>query len=192
MRELSPLVCAPPTLSKREQLEGAECYASVRDARTGQEIVFASSGEILAFDLEKTNWAHGEKHSDGVVVTRLDSGWIVCFVEIKGAHSDVAFKQLHGAIKHFHPAQRSGDARSHGDEHHDSWSAGRDTWDSMPDRSHLVVGIAVSFHRVPRPPPTRDMVLGSKKVKVCAVQVVRERNRAVRDFSEILTSNGLL
>jgi len=192
LKELSALACAPPDLLGKEKLKGTWYYASVRDDRTGQEIVFGSSKEILAFDLEKAHWRPGEKHPDGVFVTRLGADWIVCFVEMKGTYSEVAFEQLRAATEHFHPAERSGGARSHGDEHHDRWSEGKDIWGSMPDSSHLVVGIAVSFHRVPRPPPKGDMILGSKKVKVCAVQVVRERNRFVGDLAEILKNNGLL
>jgi hypothetical protein len=187
---LTALEVPAPTLPGRRTSRD-RYLASVRDRRTQQEIIFTSRERLRSFDLEQAPWRDREKHCDGLVVGSVDGESIVCFVELKGTHDERAMDQLAGTVDHFHPAGRQGAARAHGDEHHDRWSAGEDTWAHMPSADHRVVGVAIGFHRVPRAPPTFN-TLGGKNVGVVAVQVARERNQAVVSLEQVLRNNGLL
>ena len=182
-----------PTLSGRRHSRD-RYLASVRDRRTRQEIIFTSRERLRSFDLEdpeRAGWREGEKHCDGLVVGSVEGESVVCFVELKGTHDDRAIEQIAGAVDHFHPTSRAGGARGDGDAHHDRWAAGEDSWPHMPPADHRVVGVAISFHRVSRTPPT-FRALGGKTVRVVAVQVTRERNQAVVPLEQLLRNNGLL
>lgn len=189
MDDLAPLCEAVP---KHLRPKGAKFCARVRDRRTSQEVVFTSNEEISAFDLERAIWASGCKHCDAVIIALVDASPLVCFVEIKGSWDQKAIAQIHGAATHFHPAGRSGKTRTHGDDHHDRWSDGGDPIDPMPATTHPVVGLAIGFHHVPRPPPSQDVTLGAKRLRVRAIQISRQHhNLAILDFKDLLRRNGL-
>ena len=187
MDRLADLEILPPARKR----SNARYLASIRDQGTKQEIVFTGRERLRSFNLERAKWSPGEKHCDGVVAGTVDGESVVCFVELKGTHDEKAMEQLASAVDHFHPAGRTGDPRSHGDDHHDRWAAGDDAWAHMPPATHQVVGIAISFHRVVRDPPSFRS-LGGKRVGLVAVQVARERNQAVVAFDRFLRDNGLL
>jgi hypothetical protein len=87
-----------------------------------------------------------------------------------------ALEQLQAAWEHFHPFGAS----STGDKHHEAWRAGTDALAYLPDAEHEVIGIAVGYRQVPRPPPIAPiLVMGRKRALRVVVPIsTAQANRA--------------
>jgi hypothetical protein len=94
---------------------------------------------------------------EGVVIAEIDGRSIVIFIELKATgregRAEHGLEQVDNGIRHFAPLGRCGEARCHGDDHHDAWTKNDDMPLVPPDRTHEVAGIAVVFRQLARDPP---------------------------------------
>ncbi len=202
-----------PTYQLRPVPKGMRHAVEVREPKSGQVLVITSREPLVAYQLDleekgvkETRWAEGENHPDGVVLGRVGARTFVCFVELKSSMkvrpdkqdkkppADYALDQLEGGIRHFHPFAVSGGTRAHGDEHHDAWRSGEDPLDFLPDAEHEVIGIAVGFRQVPRPPPVAPLFdMGGKQVVRVVIPIHgAQANHAMIAFDELLRRAGIL
>lgn len=182
--------------------QGGIYAIEIADERSEQVIAIESDKPLAGYNLEAVTWAEGERHPDGVVIGEHDGMTWVCFIELKTSMkqktdkqdpSERAFSQLAGGVSHFHPVGRGTTGASHGAEHHDAWTRGIDHLDVMPAKDHRVLGIAVGFRQVPRPPPTTVVNVGTMRVRLAAVQISgSERNRATTTFDHLLRRAGAI
>ena len=148
MDHLLPLrVLSPGQVERR-------CWRyTLADPRTGQKLTLESKERDFGlFQLDVPWPGRGEEKSpDGVLVTLQPEADIVLFVELKTTMKNEperhhrAMRQLEAGVRHFAPAGRSGEPRSHGDEHHDRWARGDDVPPPAPGREHRVAAAAVAF-----------------------------------------------
>ncbi|MGQ0508421.1 MAG: hypothetical protein ACT4TC_24245 [Myxococcaceae bacterium] len=164
-----------------------------------QVLAVTHDEELVAYQLDDEARGAGEKMCDGVLIGRIVERSIVCFVELKTTlkdkegmdRSERALQQLEAAVTHFHPAERSGGSRTHGDDHHDAWRDGDDTLVVMPARDHEVVAIVVAYRAVPRRPPEPPRKVGQSVVFRAVIQVSpAQMNRAETSFSRLLQLAG--
>lgn len=184
----------------------ARYAAEIREPKSEQVLVITSQELLVAhqLDVEEAEWGQGERHPDGVVMGQLGDRSYVCFIELKSSMkpkpdkkespAEHALAQLEGGIRHFHPSGLSGQNRSHGDEHHDLWRTGEDALEFQPDAEHVVIGVAVGFRQVPRPPPTAALLKLGRKQVVRAVIPIHgaQANQATIAFDELLKRAGIL
>ena len=195
MDRLSPLEAGAPEGFKRKKGEYA---VEIRDKRTTQSIVITHDEPLAGYhlDVAETQW-EDENHPDGVVIGELDGKAWVCFIELKGTMrpredkavpAEKALEQLRGGVSHFHP-----EGASHGTAHHEAWADDTDPLLVKPPKNHRVIGIAVGFRQVPRPPPVRPFKLGPTAVMLRVVQVPsNERNSVTITLRNLLRHAGQL
>lgn len=192
MEQLEPLLNQPGEAGKGQSV------VFVEDARTAQRLVVESDEPLAAYGLDRDGvWPEGEPHPDGVVIGELDGEVWVCFVELKGTlrakaekevPSEKALRQLEGGVRHFHPLDDT-----NGAEHHERWSRQADLPRPTPAPNHRVVGIAVAFRHVPRPPPNRVVALGSQRVPLRVAHLsANQRNQVRLGFRQLLRVAGFL
>jgi hypothetical protein len=172
VKSLSPLIAGPP---EGRTATKSVSVVEIRDPRTQQSLVVESDETLSGYEIDviAAGWKEGERHPDGVLVATLDgTDWVV-FVELKGTlkerrkqqpPADHALDQLEGAVSHFHPTGRGSPDPSHGATHHDRWADGIDALAVRPGRNHRVIGVALAFHEVPRPAPSRPIPFGPIEV----------------------------
>ena len=210
MKHLSEL----PTPSLYPLPRGARHAVQIREPKSEQVLEITSREPLVAYQLDleengiqETRWADGERHPDAVLLGKLNDRAYVCFIELKSSMkertrkhdktshpAEHSFAQLEGGIRHFHPFGTSGGPKTHGDEHHEAWRSGEDPLDVVPDAEHAVIGIAVGFRQVPRPPPLAPLLtLGNKRVMRVVVPIHgAQANRATITFDDLLRRAGLL
>ena len=99
-------------------------------------------------------------------------------------------RQLDGMVEHFHPAARSGGARTHGDDHHDAWRDGRDRPPILPSGAHRVGAIVIGFHQQARTPLGPKVVGGRSVNRAVWSPVASARNRGTVSFGQIAGQLG--
>ncbi len=200
MDRLSSLAVGAPEGFKRKK---GEYVVEIRDERTMQSIVITHDEPLAGYhlDVAEANWGD-ENHPDGVVVGELGGEAWVCFIEMKGTMkakedkadpAEKALEQLAGGVLHFHPEGMGTPNASHGGTHHNAWADGSDPLDVRPSKNHRVIGIAVGFRQVPRPPPMRPLKIGPTRVSLRVVQISsNERNSVRLSFKDLLKHAGHL
>jgi hypothetical protein len=183
----------------------ARFAASVEDPKTKQTVIVTSDEPITAYSLDDDDrrwWTEGEKHPDSVLVASWDGAPCVIFVELTGTVKlrkkagkleDPMIRkaaQIDAGIEHFHPAGRSGAARSHGDDHHDRWAAGDDLPTPAPTRSHRVAGVVLGFHQQARTPLGPATFHGQRVPRLVWSPVPSTRNRAVIRLADLAQQLG--
>jgi len=172
MKELSDC----PQDDEQHVASGAYRGAIV-DRRTNQRLEFAGDDPFVAITLDDNSveWNTGKK-PDGVLIVDIDGITWVCFIEMKGiSDTERAFQQLEGGARHFCPNGRSGGARTHGDEHHDAWTAGEDKLHVMPTNDHRTIGVFVTFRALPQRIPQPPLQIANSSFVRSAVQVSKKK-----------------
>jgi hypothetical protein len=176
----------------------------VQDPKTKQSLVVESDEQIAAYviDVESAKWATGERHPEGILVGACGGEDWVVFIELKGTFrpkpnkelpTKHALDQLEGAVRHFHPIGRRTNEVSYGAAHHDQWANGADELEVLPGKGHRVLGIALAFRQVPRPPPTRDVTVSDSDIPLRTAQVsMTSANQATVTFRDLLYLAGAL
>lgn len=179
----------------------ARFAVEISDERTGQVLVITSDEMLVGYQLDQSaaEWADGEKHPDGLVLGTYAGRSYVCFIELKssmrlrdrgqGDPAAHALEQLEGAFRYFHPFNTS----STGDKHHEQWRTGEDALAYFPGADHEVIGIAVGYRQVPRPPPTAPiLMMGQKRATRVVVPIHgAQANRAEIAFHDLLARAGI-
>jgi len=177
-----------------------ENAGEIRETKTGQVMTITHDDHIATYqlDVEGVERPLGDKMADGVLLAQVDDRSLVCFIELKATTKqevkrvERAHAQLESAVEHFHPYGRSGEARSHGDDHHDAWRDHKDEVTFMPDKAHEVIEMAITFRALPRLPPMAARVVGNKKVFRAAVQVHgAQRHRVSVTLRRLLALAGV-
>ncbi len=137
------------------------------EPETGQSIIFEvpQGWELAVYHFRpRTDFWPGDKSPDAVMLIRYPRGQeqdsIVCFVELKTRAGKRARKergeahqQLEMGLSHFMPRRACGEPwLSHGDRHHQRWSAREDWLDVWPDKDHGVAALLVAFRHGTRRP----------------------------------------
>jgi hypothetical protein len=180
----------------------ASYVVEIWDEGSEQSVVIESAEPLAGYNLEATAWGDGERHPDAVVMGEVEGIVWVCFIELKTSMrpkeskqdpAQLALGQLEGGIVHFHPTARGTSAANHGAFHHDQWEHQVDMLEVTPPKHHRVLGIAVGFRHVPRPPPTNVVPVGAARVRLAVVHLSgAERNRATTTFSNLLRLAGAI
>jgi len=188
-------------LAEGPEKKAARFAVQLSDPRSGQVLVITSDQRLVGYQLDQraAEWGEGQKRPDGVVLGTLAGKSYVCFIELKssmklrergqGDPAAHALEQLHGAFNYFHPFNTS----SSGDAHHDAWRNGDDRLAYLPDTMHEVIGLAVGYRHVPRPPPTAPILpMGTKRAIRAVVQIsTSQANRAEIAFARLLQLAGI-
>jgi len=193
MERLSDLPAPRP----KKGTSGSRYAVQLDGGRSGQVLVVTSDEPLVAYQLDHPSvaWPHGIRKPEGVLIGELDGRSYVVFIELKasddpdkGKKGKVvdADEQLRSIIEHFHPYGRSGEARRHGDEHHDRWSDGEDELEVMPSPEHAVVALALFRRLVARTPPIVRRVGSREVIQVFAPFHGASRNILERTFRELL------
>lgn len=182
--------------------EGPTYSVEIADERSEQSVVIESTEPLAGYSLEEAEWPEGERHPDGVIVGQVEGTIWVCFIELKSTMKPKedkenpgarALSQLEGGVRHFHPENRGMAAAGHGSGHHDRFAHGSDELEVTPPKNHRVIGIAVGFRHVPRPPPTATVEIGNSNTRLVIVPLSgNERNRRVISFRDLLRLAGEL
>lgn len=185
-----------------EQGPSASYVIEIHDEGSEQSVVIESTEPLAGYNLEAADWGQGERHPDAVVVGEVGGVVWVCFIELKTSMKSKQSKedpaqraigQLAGGIEHFHPLGRGTSGANHGAFHHDQWEQQTDALVVTPPKDHHVIGIAVGFRHVPRPPPTNLVRVGNARVRLAVVPLSgSERNRARTTFSNLLRLAGAI
>lgn len=180
----------------------ASYVIEIYDDGSEQSVVIESTEPLAGYNLEAADWKEGERHPDAVIVGEVGGVVWVCFIELKTSmrpketKEDPALRalgQLEGGIVHFHPVERGTTKANHGAFHHDQWEQEKDIIEVTPPKNHHVIGIAVGFRHVPRPPPTNLIRVGTARVRLAVVPLSgSERNRAKTTFSNLLRLAGAI
>lgn len=204
MERLSELRSLRPRRPARRGESAVEIHGTTPRAgrpapRDPQVLTITHDDELTAYQLDDDDvaWESESKRPDGVVLGTLDGVSVVCFIELKTtlkADEDRAVKalaQVESALTHFHPSERAGRPRSHGDEHHDRFTSGDDELEVHPARDHRVLALGVTFRALPRLPPVRPLRMGDRDVLRAVIQVSPAKmNRAEVSFRRLLQLAG--
>lgn len=176
-------VGAPTGHQRRKGVRAVE----FKNTRTRQAITVESAEPLTGYDLDAYPWPEGTKNPDALLVGEVDGEPLACFLEMKG-RLDVqkAPVQLESAARHFHPTGRGTAHATQGARHHDDWARGADPLTVTLPANHRVVGLAVAFRQVPRPPPTPSVTVGQHTMPIRFVQLSNVANEARVDFRELL------
>ena len=206
MKELEPFA-EPPI----KPLHGALYAVRVLDVKTKQEVTITSDESLVAFAVDDDRrrwWREGEPHTDAVVIATWGGEPAVLFVELtasvqlkvrnaKKSRPVVVEdpmvrkeRQLDGMVEHFHPAERTGGTRTHGDDHHDAWRDGGDPLPILPSAAHRVGAIVLGFHQQARTPIGPKVVGGRSVNRAVWSPVASSRNRAAVSFGQIARQLG--
>lgn len=179
----------------------ARFAVELSDPRSEQVLVVTSDQKLVGYQLDREDagWGEGQKKSDGVLLGALGGKSYVCFVELKssmklrergqGNPAVHALDQLLGTFEYFHPRGTA----SPGDGHHDAWRTRTDALQFIPSADHEVIGIAVGYRHVPRPPPTAPILTMGTKLALRAVVHIStaQANRAEISFERLLLLAGI-
>lgn len=204
MKDLGPLEEPAP----KPLPIGSRHAARIYEPKSQQELLVVHDEPIVAYALDRdgVEWAEGEAHTDAVVIASLDEEPVVVFVELTTtvkvkSRKTVAGKamvdpmerkarQLDGVVAHFHPAARAGASRTHGDDHHDAWTAGRDLTRIVPTLAHRVGAVVIGFHQQARTPLGPTTVGGTTVKRAVWSPVPSSRNRGQVTLRELARQLG--
>lgn len=211
MDAIRPLAAPQPRTAPTRLPTGAtkakgKHVVEVKDPKTKQSLRIWSDEPLQAFILDngKGQRREGEKVPDAVIVGEAPSGSFVLFIDLTMSMKPRTKKeadtptnptahklaQLLDGMKHFHPHERKGGERSHGDDHHDAWSRQEDLPDVAVDSDHRVGGLGIGFHHTARALPRCESLGGKNAIRAVWSPVPSGRGEADVTLDQIFRNLG--